>query len=375
MHISGFGSLLEIEKIITYYSPSNILLVTGKRSFKSSGVKKKIDDCLNGYKKVYFRDFETNPKLEDAIIGAKLAEKNSIDLILSIGGGSVIDMAKLIKAFYGKTNRSKKIIYGQDHISNNSIPLVAIPTTAGSGSESTHFAVVYLNNEKFSLADMSLLPSSTILDGSLCISASKYQKACNVLDALSQSIESAWAVNASSQSRNFAYRALEICTEVSKNFVNEDSSFDYCQQMIEASNLAGKAINISKTTSAHAWSYGFSTKYNIPHGHAVWLTLPKIFKIHCLSDFKKMHDENMFQQHKKVMKKIKEILSIKSNEEIENYFYNFLKSLGIDKITIDDFHLSSSQKIDLSKAVNIERMKNNPIIFSEKDVQEIFMLN
>ena len=88
-----------------------------------------------------------------------------------------------------------------------------------------------------------------------------------------------------------------------------------------------------------------------------------------------MHDENMFQQHKKVMKKIKEILSIKSNEEIENYFYNFLKSLGIDKITIDDFHLSSSQKIDLSKAVNIERMKNNPIIFSEKDVQEIFMLN
>ena len=84
MHISGFGSLLEIEKIITYYSPSNILLVTGKRSFKSSGVKKKIDDCLNGYKKVYFRDFETNPKLEDAIIGAKLAEKNSIDLILSI---------------------------------------------------------------------------------------------------------------------------------------------------------------------------------------------------------------------------------------------------------------------------------------------------
>ena len=87
--------------------------------------------------KVYFRDFEINPKLEDAIIGAELAEKNSVDLILGIGGGSVIDMAKLIKAFYGETSQANKIIYGEGHISNNSIPLIAIPTTAGSGSEST----------------------------------------------------------------------------------------------------------------------------------------------------------------------------------------------------------------------------------------------
>ena len=236
------------------------------------------------------------------------------------------------------------------------------------------FHVVYLNNEKFSLADMSLLPSSTILDGSLCISASKYQKACNILDALSQSIESAWALNATSQSRNYAYKALEICIEVSQNFVNDESSLDYCQQMIEASNLAGKAINIYKTTSAHAWSYGFSTKYNIPHGHVASQFRQKFLKFIVYQILKKCM-MRICSNNIKVMKKIKEILGIKSNEEIENYFYNFLKSLGVDKVLIDDFYLSSSQKLELSKAVNIERMKNNPIIFSEKDIQEIFMLN
>ncbi len=363
MHLSGINSLSEIDKVIGHHKVSKVLLVTGKDSFSSCGAQDQLIDIISAYDITFFNDFEINPKYKDAIKGAKLAQQNSIELIIAIGGGSVIDMAKLIKALYGNHNSAKEIIQGALPISNNSIPLIAIPTTAGSGSESTHFAVVYVSKDKYSLADLSLLPSSTILDGALTLSASRYQKACNVLDAVSQSIESAWAVNATIESQKYSFEALDLCIKYSQKYVNSDNPIEYCQPMIEASNLAGKAINISKTTAAHAWSYALSSKYNIPHGHAVWLTLPKIFEI---------HNSTKINNLEKTMTKLRKILLINSGNDIQEYFNTFLKSLGIKKKNITDFNFSIAERVKLSQSVNEERMSNNPVVFSQKDIKEIF---
>ena len=94
---------------------------------------------------------------------------------------------------------------------------------------------------------------------------------------MAQGIESAWASNSSAESIKYSFDSLELGWDIFINFIQPSCSDKIAQKMIVASNLAGKAINISKTTSAHAWSYAFTSFYDIPHGHAIWLTFLQFF--------------------------------------------------------------------------------------------------
>ena len=112
---------------------------------------KTIENLLQLEAVTQFSDFY-KPKLEDAVNAAKLARSANVNVIIAIGGGSVIDMAKLIKAFYLSAGNEMDLATGRVDVKDPSIPLLAIPTTAGSGSEATHFAVVYVGAHKYSLA-------------------------------------------------------------------------------------------------------------------------------------------------------------------------------------------------------------------------------
>jgi len=370
---SGLDSLDNLLNILEKYDVSRILIVTGKSSFTSSGAEMFIKRALSKYKTIFFNNFDPNPRLDDALKGIDLLNKNSIDLIIAIGGGSVLDMAKLIKALYKTPHAANNIVSGAQSINDPKIPMIAIPTTAGSGSESTHFAVAYINNKKFSVADNCLMPNYAILDGRLTISASKYQKACNVLDAISQSIESSWAVSGTHKSQELAYSALRLCMESFREYVNNDS-LEVAQLMINASNLAGQAINISKTTSAHAWSYGISTYYDIPHGHAVWFTLPKIFEVHSSRSDLKINDPRGYSHMKNTMNNLNKILGISSHLSAEKYFKQMLNSIDIKADITNDLKISKKERKNLSCAVNKERMGNNPLAFDNKAIKFIFDL-
>ena len=104
------------------------------------------------------------------------------------------------------------------------------------------------------------------------------------LDALAQGIESYWAVGATEQSRIYARKAIPVLFEKLKESVAGRSTESMLQEILEAANFAGQAINISRTTAAHAYSYAFTSRYGIPHGQAVWLTLPAVFHSHYHAD-------------------------------------------------------------------------------------------
>ena len=369
---SGLGSLKGLKQIISTYDVSRIMVVSGKKSFEDSGARASISSALDSFKVTYFSDFSVNPKLNDAKKGVEMLKNNNIELIISIGGGSVIDMAKLIKAFYSNSDKTDSVVRGLTEVIDPKIPLISIPTTAGSGSESTHFAVVYIGKEKFSVAHKCLLPVEIILDGSLTISASKYQRACNVLDAISQSIESAWAVAATKQSQELSFLALKKCMKSFYEYVNSEEPLDSSQSMVEASNLAGQAINISKTTAAHAWSYAISMQHNIPHGHAVWATLPRIFEIQSLDSGLIFNGTNGKNHLNMVIRKIREIMNMSEGESAVDYFNNFLDSIGTPAHLEKDLKISKSDRAKLSNEVNKERMANNPIKFSDKQISFIF---
>jgi len=359
--ISIFGGLPKLNEYHNLYKHKNILIVSGKSSFIKSGAKKIIDDVLKDENVIIFNDFSNNPKLEDAIRGTEIARANNIQVIIAVGGGSVIDMAKLIKSFYLSPGNEKNISTGNKEVVDPNMPLIAIPTTAGPGSEATHFAVVYIKDKKFSVAASCLLPEAVILDGSLVLSGSKYQKSCNVLDAMAQAIESYWASSSTEDSRIYSLAALNLGWGEIVNFINPNHSPKNAQNMLEAANLAGKAINISKTTAAHAWSYAFTSFYDVPHGHAIWLTLPAIFETHTSVKDVDVTDSRGPKHLKKIMKNLTKIMSLDNNISIKYQLESILNALQVEsQMELLGVNTKEKRKI-ISNLVNIERMSNNPV--------------
>lgn len=361
LKISEYGGLSRLGELRHLYAGKNILIVTGKNSFATSGAKKNIDNQLQSETVTRFSDFPVNPKLEDAVNGAKLARSANIDVIIAVGGGSVIDMAKLIKAFYLSAGNEIDLATGRVDVTDPSIPLLAIPTTAGSGSEATHFAVVYVGPHKYSLAAQCLLPEAVILDGALVTSGNRYQKACSALDAMAQAIESAWASGSTIESFNHSTTALELGWGVFHEFIKPNCSAENAQKMIKAANFAGQAINISKTTAAHAWSYAFTSTYDIPHGHAVWLTLPEIFEAHKVATDQDITDARGSRHLLNTMDKLSKILRLSQLAGLKEQLQGFLIDAGIEhrmeQLGVDDI----TKRLDISNQINAERMRNNPV--------------
>ena len=169
------NTIKELIKLKEIYNKKKVFLVTGRMSYKLSGAKETLSELLADEDVTHFPDFSLNPKLDEAIKGARLARCNKIEVIIAVGGGSVIDMAKLVKAFLNNPRNEQKIVLGEKSLSDPSVPLIVVPTTAGSGSEATHSQSSILMT-KSTLLHPHLQPNFVILDGSLIQSNSKYQK-------------------------------------------------------------------------------------------------------------------------------------------------------------------------------------------------------
>jgi len=189
----------------------------------------------------------------------KLLLNTGTKLVIAIGGGRIIDAAKLL-------------LHGADHRPR----FIALPTTAGSGSEATPFAVYYKGLEKQSLEHISLLPDLSILDATLLQGLSPRLRAASVADALAQAIESHWNKRASEVSRHFSRRAIDILLPKMTNFV-QGSSAGFDREVLYAAHLSGRAIALTRTTGCHALSYYLTAQHGIPHGEAVALFLPLFF--------------------------------------------------------------------------------------------------
>ena len=270
-----FKNIEKLKEIIIQNNCENIFLLTGKKSYEDSGAKRVIDLILKNMNVTHINDFDTNPTLKDAKRIVQIFKGSKYDLIIAIGGGSVIDMAKLVNVFTANNDKPIKLIKKETLIINKGLPFVAIPTTSGTGSEATHFAVIYVNKIKYSLADQKMLPDYVILDSTFTLNLPKKISASTGLDALSQAVESYWAVGATNKSKEYASQSIKLIVKYFVDSVNNPSK-ENKEKILEASNLAGKAINISKTTAPHAISYSFTSFFGVPHGHAVGLTLGKI---------------------------------------------------------------------------------------------------
>jgi alcohol dehydrogenase class IV len=262
-----------LTSLLKKHRAKNLFIVTDQTAFTASGAREKYLPIFKKYNHIFFDDFSTNPKLSDVQRGTKLFRCHLTDTTIAIGGGSSIDMAKLISLLAPETKPYKELITGSHKFQGRKSTLLTIPTTAGSGSEATHFAAVYLQSNKYSVAHPSLLPDAAIIDATLTLSCPPYLTAVTGVDALSQAIESYWSINSTPQSKSYAANALNLIlahlVPATRNGTKKDRL-----ALAKAAHLSGQAINITKTTAPHALSYTLTIKYGIPHGQAVAVFLP-----------------------------------------------------------------------------------------------------
>ena len=303
----------------------------------------------------YFSEYTPNPDLNSVMRGIEQFKKSDADLIVALGGGSAIDVAKCIKIW--------PYFYSEKQI-NNDLPLLAIPTTAGTGSESTHFAVIYKNGVKQSIEDENILPTAVLFDPGALVTLPIYQRKSTMLDALSHSLESYWSVNSTGLSRGYSSEAIRAIFSNAGSYVkNEDIGN---RNMLMAANMAGKAINITKTTAGHAMSYKLTGLYGISHGHAAGLVNTVLFPWmiknmdKCCDSRGKMFLENIFY-------KIAKDMGCDTPKDAAEKLKRFYKSLLLDKPQI----LERDFKI-LKESVNNDRLSNTPVFMSDEDIDMIY---
>jgi len=366
----GYKTHKKLRNILKSHAPQKIFLITGKQSFGYSGAAKLMGEILNKYEYLRFYNFETNPKIEDIKKGIRLFKKSKCDFIIGVGGGSVLDMAKAISILERQKGDVKELIINGNLLEKRKIPLILIPTTAGTGSESTHFSVVYIGKTKYTLAHNSIIPDYAILDPTFTKKLSAYQTACSGIDALCQAVESFWSVNSTEESRSYSEESIDlILSSIIKAVNNPDGSARIA--MLKGSNLSGKAINIAETTAAHSISYPITSYFYIPHGHAVALTLPYFFKFNYDIDSKSLQDKRGLKFVKSTLNKLFNILNVKNASEAEEKFLNIMQKIKLEtdfsKLGIDN----DGREIIVKKGFNPQRMKNNPRIVSNKDLRNL----
>lgn len=325
------------------------LLVHGK-SFDGLGISKVFDS----FPHAAFSGFSPNPLYTQVVEGVKSFKEKGCDMIVAVGGGSAIDVAKCIKLY---CRMDPSVNYLQQIPCDTGIPLIAIPTTAGTGSESTRHAVIYYNGVKQSISHPSIRPDGAVLEPSLLGTLPDYQRKCAMLDAICQAVESWWSLRATNESIEYNRQAVELIRNNWRKYIF-DRSRQAAKVIMQAANFSGKAIDITTTTAPHAMSYKLSSLYGIPHGHAVALCMLPVWR------YMRKYVENCKDSGSTRLKKIFDEITID-----EEWFEKLIEELEM-------VHpVSSSREADietLAASVNPERLANNPVPLDCDTIKEIY---
>jgi len=357
--IFGSGALGQLPEVLGELDTESLFLVTGRASFQASGAADAIEGLSRDFTIEQFSEFQANPQLADVERGVQQFRQSGCQLLVAVGGGSVIDMAKLIGLLSVQQASPRDIIVADTAVDRPSPPLIAIPTTAGSGSEATHFAVVYVDGQKYSLADDSLLPTCSIVDPALTESMPSYQTAVTGLDALCQAVESMWSVGATDASRQYSVEAIQLVLEHLADAVHRPQPANRTGMSL-AANLAGKAINITKTTAPHAISYTMTSQFGVPHGHAVAVLLGPVMSYNAEVTADDVVDPRGVESVQKTMQQLCDLFECADAEAACDRIRALITSLGLPA-SLTELGICSSQ--DLHKIcdnVNLQRLANNP---------------
>ena len=346
--VRGQGSLnaANVAALLEALSVQKPLLVCGKRMAAVFHSRTEADYPV-------FSGYHPNPDLADSEAGAAMYRREGCDGLISLGGGSAMDSAKAIKALLLTGDMAR--VKASDLPGDMWLPHIAVPGTAGTGSEATPFAVVYVDGKKLSLDHPQLLPEAVVLDSTLLATLPEYHRKACAMDALAQGVESFWAKTATAESRIHAERAIRGVVRSMGAYLAGDAATR--DAMLEAAYESGRAISISRTTAAHAMSYQITKLLGPAHGHACMLTLSHLWA-HLLEG----------GQARETLEQLALILGLPDAASGPALLRGLLVDTGLDSQTCPDAPTLDA----LAASVNTQRLGNHPEPLSADALREIY---
>lgn len=339
----------------------DILLIHRGNDFSQSEEYQSIIDHLKSYQVHSLAYTSSNPSLLDVVTLKKKADLVDYSIIIAVGGGSIIDISKALKALKGQKVDSasafKEILLNTSYREySNKCSLIAIPTTTGTGSEVTPFASMWdkKENKKYSLSGNTVYAEAAIIDASFLKNIPLAVAVSTSLDALCHATESFWAKSTNYISRMYALKAISLLVENIEVITTSPNDLQVKENLLMGSFFAGLAFSNTKTTSCHSISYPLTMMFKIPHGIAAFLTLSKMY------EFNKDSIDNL-DELKKAYKTDNIPKKIKQLNDATNISPN-LSSYGIKASDISDI---------VDKSFTKGRMDNNPITVEKEDLEAI----
>ena len=284
--IVGKGTIGKIKDIAIELGGKHAMIISGPH-LKAMGMVDKVATYLKEANIIVddFTDIEANPSVTTVEKGVEKFKESGADFIVTLGGGSPMDVAKAV-AIVAKYGGSITDYEGAHKVPGKIIPLIAIPTTAGTGSEVTAFSVITDHSRDYKLTVFSyeILPSYAILDAELITTAPRGVAAACGIDALIHAEEAYISTDASPFSDAMAEKAMELIGGNIRRFVANRKDIEAAEAMMVGSLFAGIAFSFARLGNVHAMSHPVSAYFDVPHGVANAVLLPVIAEYNALAD-------------------------------------------------------------------------------------------
>jgi alcohol dehydrogenase class IV len=339
------------------------VFVVGRRSFIASGAADAVRR-LFGTSADIFAVSDGLPTLVDVARFHNVFKPDSF-CIIAIGGGHVIDTAKILSLGEPDAAILEAKIVAKDNLARR-IPLIAVPTTHGSGSEVTPFAVAYIERTKFSIDHPTLCPDSAVLDPDLTLSMPDADMASSGLDAIAQAIEAILSVRGTAETTALALQSLALSWPTLPNFRRKRSK-SQAQRLLTAAHLAGLAIARTRTTIPHALSYYLTACHGVRHGHAVSLSMANY-----LERFAQACEDSAFPQRAYWSKQLGAICAeiYATGSTVKHVWSSYVASLGLPP-TLSSISVNFTWH-DIAKNINADRFRNSPLSLTPSQAAALF---
>jgi len=326
--IFGTGQLENLAQHIEDNLPTKqkILLVTGRHSLKKTGTTDRLLKILKDFTVILFDKVSPNPTSQAVNEGIEKFKKHQCDLIIGVGGGSVLDTAKAIAILTNNAGTLEDYQKGKKP-ENDPQDFIAVPTTAGTSSEMTIWSVItnlegQYKNSKKSFSDEKMYPAFALIDPQLTYTLPKDQTASTGLDALAHAVEGYWSKRNNPLSNIYALEAIKLVISNLPKALEQPTDQKARENMSFAALLAGLAFSNSRTNSPHKISYPLTSHYNLPHGAACAITIPYFLQY--------------IGQHKpEAVEGITQCLGLKDHTETANFLKSFIKKVGMPNCLSD----------------------------------------
>ena len=352
------------------------LLVHGKRSFLASGASDAILPQLLLCDVGVFDDVVTNPTTVAVAQCMAAIVAHRADVVIAVGGGSALDTAKAAVWGLARGGDLDAALDRDPGQRSPALPLVAVPTTAGTGSEVTHFAAIYRDGVKFSVAGAELRPTLAYCDPALTQSLPRATTVAAGLDSFCQAVESLWSVGSTAHSRGHARIGAQLALRHLLPAATHGGIGDRAG-MMEAATRAGLGIDVSKTTACHALSYTLTSSFGVDHGLAVAVFLPPVLRFNAAVDENDCLDPRGLAAARAVIAEICDLVGATATatdpgdggavttlagraEQAASRLEAWMAALGVSLRLADYGVATRAERAFVAASVNAERLGNNP---------------